>query len=724
MSSPLLKATDLNSLLIFEKLCDDWVREVHKFTSERKKKKSFVIFRNSNNKKLTSLDELKAELEDVSFLENLEFKSAFSHDIVSNRVGANKIARKAAKAWMADPKAQISKPMTVKEKPVKLEFLPVQEKCPAPEKVQETIPEVKEALLIKEISPLKDTFVEETRNVETAETDVTEEVINAAYEQETVPVVENEKSPPSGHVETPVVEEEVEDSANETPTVETEFEEEVIQVATSPDATELTVSIQDNSAPDLNEALLVQDEKEVTDLNKEIVMLKNLDAQIIEENSAKAVVKEQLIEPALEDMNAPVKEILVEERSSVIEECIVPLKEDVELPVEEKDILEQSPAPVEEKEGNKKSSDAENSIAETVIEEKQSDIENEVISANFNKKVASPAGDIISTSVAPIEQEIIAITKEEVATPAEEMATAPVEEEPIISIEQKATSVQEGKNTSAEDEAVVPAREEAMVPVVEKNMTGVEQETASVEEEKTAPVEEEIIALEKRYVEEDTTAEVKAFVGEIPTAEAKTIIEDGADPATDEVTVPAVEEVKVVSVEQETASVEEEKIAPVEEEIVAQEKEYVEEDTTAEEKAFIGEIPAPEAKTIKQDGADPATDELTVPAVDEVVVSKDKIDNLAPGDEISASVEEEIAAPLEDKIETIAQNGIKDKADDISKEKSIDNLSTDSDLGSVESLEHSTKDELDLDDSFSDTEIIIKTNEDKLEKIQPESQEV
>merc|ERR1712212_1399331 len=121
MSSPLLKATDLNSLLIFEKLCDDWVREVHKFTSERKKKKSYVIFRNSENKKLTSLDELKDELDDVSFLENLEFKSAFSHDIVSNRVGANKIARKAAKAWMADPKAQISKPKTVKVKPTELQ---------------------------------------------------------------------------------------------------------------------------------------------------------------------------------------------------------------------------------------------------------------------------------------------------------------------------------------------------------------------------------------------------------------------------------------------------------------------------------------------------------------------------------------------------------------------------------------------------------------------------
>merc|ERR1739848_171087 len=91
MSSPLLKATDLNSLLIFEKLCDDWVREVHKFNSERKKKKSYVIFRNCENKKLTSLEELKNELEDTSFLEDTTFKTGFDHDIVSNKVGANKV---------------------------------------------------------------------------------------------------------------------------------------------------------------------------------------------------------------------------------------------------------------------------------------------------------------------------------------------------------------------------------------------------------------------------------------------------------------------------------------------------------------------------------------------------------------------------------------------------------------------------------------------------------
>merc|ERR1712142_1049444 len=176
MSSPLLKAADLNSLLIFEKLCDDWVREVHKFTSERKKKKSYVIFRNVENKKLTSLEELKEELNDVSFLENLEFKSAFSHDIVSNKVGANKNARKAAKAWMANPNKQISKPKVIKEK------------SPVPEIVQqnETTPDQTEAMFVKESSPVKEeTIVQETpkEEVSVEEAEIVEKEVEAAEEK-------------------------------------------------------------------------------------------------------------------------------------------------------------------------------------------------------------------------------------------------------------------------------------------------------------------------------------------------------------------------------------------------------------------------------------------------------------------------------------------------------------------------------------------------------------
>merc|ERR1739838_536346 len=133
MPGPQLTRDDLNSLLIFERLCNDWVREVHRFTSERKKKKNFVIFRNCENKKLTSLEGLKEELGDVSFLENAEFKSAFSHDIVSNMVGANKRARRAAKAWMADPKRQVSNIAPVQEEtPVEV-TAPVVEEVRVPE---------------------------------------------------------------------------------------------------------------------------------------------------------------------------------------------------------------------------------------------------------------------------------------------------------------------------------------------------------------------------------------------------------------------------------------------------------------------------------------------------------------------------------------------------------------------------------------------------------------
>ena len=54
-----LTRDELASLLIFQRITDDWVREVHRFESMRKKRKHFVIFRDSNNRKLTSLAELK-----------------------------------------------------------------------------------------------------------------------------------------------------------------------------------------------------------------------------------------------------------------------------------------------------------------------------------------------------------------------------------------------------------------------------------------------------------------------------------------------------------------------------------------------------------------------------------------------------------------------------------------------------------------------------------------
>merc|ERR1712013_656437 len=198
MPGPQLTRDDLNSLLIFENLCNEWVREVHRFTSERKKKKNFVIFRSVENKKLTSLDELKEELEDVSFLENTEFKSAFSHDIVSNKVGANKRARRAAKAWMADPKKQISDiaqvATPVEETAPVVEEVRIQEESSlAEESIEDSAPGVEGSI---KVTPIDETenAPEETESFEEVTTPnievIKEEDIAAPLEEQVIPAVE------------------------------------------------------------------------------------------------------------------------------------------------------------------------------------------------------------------------------------------------------------------------------------------------------------------------------------------------------------------------------------------------------------------------------------------------------------------------------------------------------------------------------------------------------
>eukprot|EP00091_Calanus_sinicus_P006822 TRINITY_DN1758_c0_g1_i1.p1 TRINITY_DN1758_c0_g1~~TRINITY_DN1758_c0_g1_i1.p1 ORF type:complete len:268 (-),score=65.79 TRINITY_DN1758_c0_g1_i1:641-1444(-) len=98
----LLSKDDMASLLVFESLTKDWVREVHTYSSKRKRGKTFVIFRNYRSKTISTLEELRLEFDDASFLDNISFTSGHSHDIVSNKVGAGKIARKAAKKWMEE----------------------------------------------------------------------------------------------------------------------------------------------------------------------------------------------------------------------------------------------------------------------------------------------------------------------------------------------------------------------------------------------------------------------------------------------------------------------------------------------------------------------------------------------------------------------------------------------------------------------------------------------
>ena len=103
-SYPLLSRSELESLLLFERVDMDWVREVHMYSSMKKKGKNFVVFRNRNNKKVLGLKNLKTHLEqqglNLSVLENANFKSDKEAKVVSNKVGSNKIAKREALDWI------------------------------------------------------------------------------------------------------------------------------------------------------------------------------------------------------------------------------------------------------------------------------------------------------------------------------------------------------------------------------------------------------------------------------------------------------------------------------------------------------------------------------------------------------------------------------------------------------------------------------------------------
>merc|ERR1712233_239043 len=114
---------------------DSWVREVHRFSSMRKRKQNFVIFRDSNNRKLTSLAELKAEGVEV---DESSFKTAVCNEIVSNKVGANKKARREVRAWtrelLGGEKPAVAEEVSAVEAPKEI--------TEAPEEVAEALEEV------------------------------------------------------------------------------------------------------------------------------------------------------------------------------------------------------------------------------------------------------------------------------------------------------------------------------------------------------------------------------------------------------------------------------------------------------------------------------------------------------------------------------------------------------------------------------------------------------
>lgn len=106
---PLISRQELETIIIFQRLAIggvDWVREVHRHTSITKAGRSRVLFRSSNNDKVETREELRALLQDSGHstenLDRLEFVSDKQHHIVSNKVGANKLARQAAQQWIRE----------------------------------------------------------------------------------------------------------------------------------------------------------------------------------------------------------------------------------------------------------------------------------------------------------------------------------------------------------------------------------------------------------------------------------------------------------------------------------------------------------------------------------------------------------------------------------------------------------------------------------------------
>merc|ERR1711881_12752 len=195
----------------------------------------------------------------------------------------------------------------------------------------------------------------------------------------------------------------------------------------------------------------------------------------------------------------------------------------------------------------------------------------------------------------------------------------------------------------------------------------------------------EEVAVEEIIETPFTTEEVTEPVEEEATAcGEKTSVEE--EKIEKEASVPPVEKVSATFEEETATTCEEEVKTPIEE-------------TSAEENTVIPVI----------------TNEAKVPNETEVVVHVENVDKEAPIEtEVTAAIAEEIAVPLIDDVNTVVEEVVttiavenvdNSKADEeISREGSIDNMSTDSDLGSMESLEQSNKIEQSFEESLSDTE--------------------
>ena len=103
----LLPASHRASILLFQRLQHGWVREVHLHTSKRKRGKTYVLFRNAENRVVESgvaglVRHLEEHGEDAGWVDWRAFLSERDPRVVSDRVGANRRARREAERWVRE----------------------------------------------------------------------------------------------------------------------------------------------------------------------------------------------------------------------------------------------------------------------------------------------------------------------------------------------------------------------------------------------------------------------------------------------------------------------------------------------------------------------------------------------------------------------------------------------------------------------------------------------
>jgi len=470
----LLTTEDLSSLLLFTVVTDEWVREVHRFTSQRKKKQCYVLFRNRNDRRLYSLEELKQELGNADVLDFVEFKTAFSHDIVSNKVGANSIARKCAKSWMA-------KKQNVDE-------------CIL--KAQQLASEVKANLEVPEVKEIKTTKVQKTAKVEAPKASVIENIVEEVpVERVSIPTetLPEEKEVPAEPVSIPT----------ETLPEEKEVPAEPVSIPTEtlPEEKELPaepVSIPTETLP--------EEKEEIETKNYEIVEPE------IETKPNVAIVEEKNVVDEKPEEDIEIVDI-IEGEAVVVKEAEADASNiKISDPKEDKieEVVITSDTVLDDAVKNTEMEDEEAEVSVPVIEEVVSEIKESLVS--------EPSEELIDEN--KIEELVVEITKDE---PTVEIEAEIKKEQPVVEIvkeEPEAEVTKEEPIVEKEEPTVEILKEEPEVDKMEQSTEVEKKEQISIAEN-----EEEIVEIKneeplEEIIKEEAISEVKEVE---PIIESKTV---------------------------------------------------------------------------------------------------------------------------------------------------------------------------------------------------------